>query len=101
MHYSDDVIRVEPFSHGPELPAVVEGIEKVKEKNRTWAESAERHSLQVDGHFLGEDQFCVRFEMDVTPKATGKRVQAAEMALYTVRDGKIVREEFYYCVTPS
>ena len=95
--YSLDVVSVEPFSHGPELPAVVEGIGKVRAKNRAWAESGERHRFQVDGPFLGEKQFCVRFEMDVTPKATGKRVRAVEMALYTVEDGKIVREEFYYC----
>ena len=74
-----------------------EGIGKVRAKNRAWAESGERHRFQVDGPFLGEKQFCVRFEMDVTPKATGKRVRAVEMALYTVEDGKIVREEFYYC----
>ena len=48
---------------------------------RAWAESAERHGLQVDGPYVGEDQFAVRFEMDVTPKATAERLQVAEIAL--------------------
>jgi ketosteroid isomerase-like protein len=32
----------------------------------------------------------------VTPKATGKRMQMDEVAVYTVRDGKIVEERFFY-----
>jgi len=98
-HYSREIVSVEPFSHGPELPAEVEGVEAVIAKNERWAESAELHELRVDGPYLGESHFAVRFEMDVTPKATGKRIQVAEMALYTVNDGKIVREEFYYAPT--
>ena len=34
--------------------------------------------------------------MDVTPKMTGQRVSMVEVGVYTVEDGKIVREEFYY-----
>jgi ketosteroid isomerase-like protein len=36
------------------------------------------------------------FEMDVTPKAGGERMQMKEVALYTVKDGKIAQEEFWY-----
>jgi ketosteroid isomerase-like protein len=38
----------------------------------------------------------VRFKYDVTPKHTGKRMTMDETGLYTVRDGKIVKEEFFY-----
>lgn len=100
-HYSPDIVSVEPISHGPELPALVKGIDTVRAKNRAWEKNAQQHSLKVDGPYLGGDRFAVRFEMDVTPNATGKRVQVAEMALYTVQDGKIVREEFYYNPPPS
>jgi ketosteroid isomerase-like protein len=34
----------------------------------------------------------------VTAKATGQRFQMEEMALYTVKDGKIVGEQFFYNV---
>jgi ketosteroid isomerase-like protein len=34
--------------------------------------------------------------MDTTDKATGQRSQGREVAVYHVKDGKIVREEFYY-----
>lgn len=97
--YSPKIVSVEPFSHGPDFPAMVEGIEAVRAKNQAWAESSTLHELIVDGPFVADDQFAVRFTMDVTPKATGERIQATEMALYTVKDGKIVREEFYYSAT--
>jgi ketosteroid isomerase-like protein len=41
----------------------------------------------------------VKFWLDVTAKAgpmAGKRIQMNEAALYTVKDGKIVKEEFFY-----
>jgi ketosteroid isomerase-like protein len=41
------------------------------------------------------DQFALRFSMDVTPKG-GARLQMDEIGLYTVRDGKIVEERFFY-----
>ena len=97
--YATDVVSVEPFSHGPEMPATVHGIDAVRAKNEAWAGSAELHNLTVDGPFVGEGGFAVRFTMDVTPKATGKRVAATEMALYSVEGGKIAREEFYYAAS--
>lgn len=97
--YSPDIVSIEPFSHGPDFPAKVEGIERIRAKNQVWAESSTLHKLTVEGPFVSQEQFAVRFTMDVTPKATGQRVQATELALYSVADGKIVREEFYYSAT--
>ena len=34
--------------------------------------------------------------MDVTFKPAGKRCQMTEMALYTVKNDKITREQFFY-----
>ena len=37
-----------------------------------------------------------QFELDVTPKATGKRITFEEVAVYTVdTDDKITREQFF------
>jgi hypothetical protein len=38
----------------------------------------------------------VQYVLDTTFKPTGERSAMAEMALYTVKDGKIVREQFFY-----
>ena len=43
---------------------------------------------------MNGDQFAVRFALDVTPSG-GARMTMEEVALYTVRDGKIVEERFF------
>jgi ketosteroid isomerase-like protein len=45
---------------------------------------------------VGEKQFAVSYDFDVTQKASGQRFAMTEMALYTVKDGRIVREQFFY-----
>jgi ketosteroid isomerase-like protein len=42
------------------------------------------------------DRFIVRFDYDVTNKPSGRRFKMSEAGLFTVKDGKIVREEFFY-----
>jgi len=36
----------------------------------------------------------VRFDIDVTDKASKKRMQMSEVGIYIVKDGKSIREEF-------
>src|SRR5713226_6351171 len=76
--YSKDIVSVE--AHGsPEIPAEMKGIDKIRGKNQWWYENNEVHSAKVEGPFPHND----RFAMD-------------EVGIYTVKDGKIVREEFFY-----
>lgn len=96
-YYSDNVESVEGHP-SPGIETQVKGIEAVRQKNRSWMEDSEVHSIQVDGPFVseGSNQFALHFRIDVTDKKNGKRVQGSEIGLYTVKDGKIVREEFFY-----
>jgi hypothetical protein len=94
-YYSDDIVSVESTS-GPGMPAEMKGIEAIRGKNQWWMENHEVHSAKVNGPFVGENQFAVEFDFDVTFKPTGKRMKMNEMGLYTVANGKIVHEHFYY-----
>ncbi|MGH7562445.1 MAG: SnoaL-like domain-containing protein [Gemmatimonadales bacterium] len=93
--YSPDIVSVEPVGNEM-MPAVMNGIEAIRGKNQWWFDNNETHEVRADGPFVGEDQFAVRYEFETTFKPTGVRSRFTEMALYTVKDGKIVREEFYY-----
>jgi hypothetical protein len=42
------------------------------------------------------DQFVVFFTRDITPKATGQRITLEEVGVYTVKNDKITREQFFY-----
>ena len=97
--YSPDIVSVEAMSMGPEMPAELRGIDAIRGKNQWWFENNEIHSAQVTGPFPHNDRFAVMYDYDTTPKdgpTKGQRTKMQEVALYTVNDGKIVREEFYY-----
>ncbi len=96
--YANDVVSIEAVAT-PEFPAEVRGIDKIREKNQKWFASNEVHSATAEGPFPNNDRFAVKFHWDLTPKSgpmKGKRVKMDEVGLYTVKDGKIVREEFFY-----
>ena len=73
------------------------GRDAIKGKHDWWYSAMEEHDSTVDGPYMhGDDRFAVIFEMDVTDRASGERTQMKEVGVYTVVDGKIVREEFFY-----
>lgn len=76
-----------------------EGRAGIMGKHDWWEGAMEEHSVTITGPFWhGDDQFSAIFEMDVTEKESGNRMQMQEIAVYHVADGKIVREEFHYPV---
>ncbi|MFL5585643.1 MAG: SnoaL-like domain-containing protein [Gemmatimonadaceae bacterium] len=93
--YSPDIVSVESMGNEA-MPREVKGLDAVRSKNQWWAENNEVHSATVDGPFIGEDKFAVYYNYDATFKPMNKRNNMEEMALYTVKDGKIVREQFFY-----
>lgn len=96
--YSQDIVSVEAAS-GPNMPARIEGIEAVRAKGAWWEQNHEVHKCEVNGPFPHGDRFIVRFKMDVTAKGgpmAGKSFTMDEAALYTVKDGKVAHEEFFY-----
>jgi len=97
--YADDVTSVEVCG-SPQMPAEMAGIDAIRGKNQWWMENHEVHSGSCTGPFPHGDQFIVVFNYDVTVKAQGpmkgQRMQMEEAGLYTVADGKIIREQFFY-----
>src|SRR4051812_6716916 len=76
-----------------------EGIAAIKGKSEWWVANHEIHSGKADGPWPHGDRFIVRFTYDITAKAgpfAGKRFTMDEAALYTVQNGKITHEEFFY-----
>ena len=94
-YYSNDVVSLESTS-APGMPAEMKGLDAIRAKNQWWLENHEVHSGEANGPYVGENQFAVEFNYDVTQKGSGKRFQMNEMGLYTVANGKIVHEHFFY-----
>jgi ketosteroid isomerase-like protein len=93
--YSPKIVSIEPVG-SEAMPAEMTGIEAIRQKNEQWFENYEVNSAEVNGPFVGGDQFAVHYVFDTTFKPTGQRSAMSEMALYTVKDGKIAREQFFY-----
>ena len=91
--YAKDIVSVE--AHEMEnMPAEMRGIDQVRGKTVWWENNMEVHSAKVGGPFVAGDKFVVQFDIDVSEKASGKRMQMSEVGIYTVKDGKVAREEF-------
>ena len=96
--YSPDVVSIEVRGDA-HMPARMEGIDAIRGKNQWWVENHTIHSADADGPYPHGERFIVHFRYDVTPTAgpmAGKRMKLEEAGLYTVRNGKVAQEEFFY-----
>jgi SnoaL-like domain len=91
--YSKEIVSVEPREMEG-MPAEMRGIDQVRGKTEWWEKNMEVHSAKATGPFVARDTFVVQFDVDVTDKTSNKRMQMSEVGIYTVKDGKVAREEF-------
>lgn len=75
------------------------GRKAVDAKNTWWSEAHIVHGGTAEGPFVGSTGFAMRYTLDVEEKATGKRQTMTEVAVYTIKNGKIVTEEFMYSLS--
>lgn len=92
--YSPNIVSIENDGKGEN--AFAEGFEALQKKGEWWQENFEMHSSIVSEPIVADNWFSVRFEMDTTHKPSGHRSTMSEIGVYQVRDGKIVREQFFY-----
>jgi ketosteroid isomerase-like protein len=93
--YAQDIVSVEATPM-PDGTKEMKGLAAVRGKSEWWLSAHEVHSATVEGPMVSDARFCVRFVYDITNKPSGKRMTMDELAVYLVKDGKIVREEFLY-----
>ena len=86
--YDQDVVSVEATA--PES----RGKEAVRGKIDWWVDGMEVHSFKASEPFVAHDRFVVQYDADVTEQESKQRRQISEVGVYTVKNGKIVREEF-------
>jgi hypothetical protein len=91
--YAKDIVSVEAWPN-ESGSTETRGIDGVRDKIKWWLEAMETHSVNVHGPFVAHDRFVVQYDIDVTEKSSKERRQISEVGVYTVIDGKIVREEF-------
>ena len=72
--------------------------EEVAQKMEENIEEEEIHAFGFDGPYVGGDagRFAVRFSFDSTLRSIGERKRYSKICLYTISNGKLVREEVYH-----
>jgi hypothetical protein len=91
--YDRDIVSVEAYSGGGGSPET-HGTDGVRKKIDWWVSAMQIHSFTASDPFVGHDRFVVQYDADVTEKSSKERRQISEVGVYTVKNGKIVREEF-------
>lgn len=86
--YDDDIVSVEATA--PES----RGKEAVRGKIDWWVNAMQVHSFEASEPFVANDRFVVQYDAEVTEKESKTRRHMSEVGVYTVKNGKIVREEF-------
>ena len=93
--YAADAVSVEAIAQ-PGMEREAKGLAAIQGKGEWWRANHEIHSAAVTGPWPNGDRFIVGFQYDVTNKPSGQRMKMDEVGLYTIANGKIVREEFFY-----
>jgi SnoaL-like protein len=91
--YDKNIVSVEARTMDGSSPET-RGIGGVREKVDWWLGNMQVHSFKASEPFVAHDRFVVQYDAVVTDKNSNKRIQLSEVGVYTVKDGKIVREEF-------
>jgi SnoaL-like domain len=91
--YDDNVVSVEASGMGGGPPET-RGKAGVRGKVDWWVNAMEVHSFEAHGPFVAHDRFVVQYDADVSDKQSKQRHKMSEVGVYTVKNGKIVREEF-------
>jgi ketosteroid isomerase-like protein len=94
--FAKDAVSVEAMTPASGGDRVASGLDAIRAKGKSWGESNTVHKAEVTGPYPNEDRFAVRFTYDITNKPSGKRMTMDEIGLFTVKNGKITREEFFY-----
>jgi hypothetical protein len=91
--YDQDIVSVEARTSDGSSPET-RGMDGVRGKIDWWLDAMEVHSFKANGPFVAHDRFVVQYDADVTDKNSKERRQLSEVGVYTVKNGKILREEF-------
>lgn len=96
--YSEDCESIEPAGTHWES---VKGMDAIREKGAKWGAMVEEfHGNEISEPIIAENFFSIRMVSDTTFKGMG-RMKFEELGVYEVRDGKVVKEQFFYTPPPQ
>lgn len=93
-YWATDVVSIEPHALPDGGDQVSRGIEAVRARNRCWLATHGIEDLSVDGPFVTGNHFALFADMLIAH--AGRRTPHSRIAVFTVRNGRIIEERFFY-----
>ncbi len=94
--YAQDAVSVEAADMSGQ-GRETKGLEGIRGKHEWWDNAMEVTGGEVSDPMLhGDDRFAVIFAMQGREKESGKAFDMKEVGVYHAKNGKFVREEFFY-----
>jgi hypothetical protein len=93
--YGPGIVSVESFA-APGMSAEIRGIDAVAAKAKWWYQTYEFLGGSVSDPVVSDTHFAVSMTVDVKDRTTGATQHMSEIAVYEVKEGKIVHERFVY-----
>jgi hypothetical protein len=92
--YDEHAISIEPYAT-PDFEKETRGLKAILEKGRKFESMVEKvHKIEVSDPLVVENSIAFTLSMDITMKGKG-RMNAPELCVYQVKDGKIISEQFF------
>ena len=95
-YWAEAVTSLEPIDLSTNFPASVSGIDAARGKAQFRFGEGRIEDLGIDGPFITGAQFALFLDMLITDPATGTARTFTGIAIFTVRDGQIIEERFFY-----
>jgi hypothetical protein len=93
--YDEHAVSIEPEHHAQGLQTV-QGLDAIKKKGDQFQEMVEEmHDSSITNPIVAGNYISMGLSLDATFKGMG-RTKMEEIAVYEVKDGKIVKEQFFY-----
>ncbi len=94
--YAENAVCIEPAHAAAMGMGNAEGLEAIKQKGAAFNQMVEEmHGGYSTEPVVAGNHFSVAMGMDVTMKGA-ERMKMDEIAVYEVKDGKIVKEQFFF-----
>ena len=94
--FSQDAENIEMPGNDTGALGNARGLAAMRAKGAAWSAGVETiHSMDVGEPIVAANWFALTMKLDITMKGAG-RMQMEEICLYQVKNGKIVREQFFY-----
>lgn len=91
-YWAEDVVSIEPYPQTDD--PVCRGIEAVRARNQRWFSTHAIEDLSVDGPFVTGDHFALFADMFIVH--AGRRTPHSQIAVFSVREGKIIEERYFH-----